>query len=198
MGCRSAGFVLIVSTVPGAVCENGRLAALLLGLESPHILQYAAGFSPRAPCIPPVLTHRPWQIPWRLAALLLGLESPHILQYAAGFSPRAPCIPPVLTHRPWQIPWRLAALLFGLAARCGCPPDTRLTARDLTYFSMLWDHCTRAAGGNATGAEVLSPGGGFRVRDRRGTGGRRSGGSRPGLSRACCVKSPNPSSGSLP
>ena len=194
MGCRSAGFVLIVSTVPGAVCENGRLAALLLGLESPHILQYAAGFSPRAPCIPPVLTHRPWQIPWRLAALLLGLE----LQYAAGFSPRAPCIPPVLTHRPWQIPWRLAALLFGLAARCGCPPDTRLTARDLTYFSMLWDHCTRAAGGNATGAEVLSPGGGFRVRDRRGTGGRRSGGSRPGLSRACCVKSPNPSSGSLP
>ena len=49
MGCRSAGFVLIVLTVPGAVCENGRLAALLLGLESPHILQYAAGFSPRAP-----------------------------------------------------------------------------------------------------------------------------------------------------
>ena len=123
---------------------------------------------------------------------------PHILQYAAGFSPRAPCIPPVLTHRPWQIPGRLAALLLGLAARCGCPPDTRLTARDLTYCSMLRDHCTRAAGGNATGAEVLSPGGGFRVRDRRGTGGRRSGGSRPGLSQACCVKSPNPSSGSLP
>ncbi len=40
--------------------ENGRPAALLLGPGNPHILQYAAVSTPRAPCIPPVLTPRPW------------------------------------------------------------------------------------------------------------------------------------------
>ena len=32
---------------------------------------------------------------------------------------------------------RTAALHFGLAARYGCPPDTRLIAHDLTYYGML-------------------------------------------------------------
>ena len=53
------------------VCDNGRPAALHFGLEPPHILQYAAGFSPRAPCIPSVLTNRPWRI--RVAATACGV-----------------------------------------------------------------------------------------------------------------------------